>query len=333
MEADTEADVTDVVIYSEIGYWGIEAAYFIRELAMVTTGNINLRINSPGGDVFDGIAIYNALVGHPAKVTTYVDSLAASIASIIALAGDEVVMGKYSMMMIHDASGGVGGNAEDMRAMADLLDKISQNIAQAYADVSGGDADDWRQKMLAETWYTADEAVAAGLATRVDEQNNRRVDNSSWIKGLKNKTLFTERPAPSIDLDIKIEGDATKFIQTVRAHAKSKHDCADKLGRCCTPEPVEAKEPSGEGGVEPTFTLSADAFTTALRFAAEPPVPETEAPFNFDPEVFQAMMADRSASAPAIAQKVQPEEPKPFADFDFLRNIITDKAVSVERNG
>lgn len=321
MEADDTGDFTDVVIYSEIGYWGVEAATFIRDLQMVTTPNINLRINSPGGDVFDGIAIYNALVAHPAKVTSYVDSLAASIATLIALAGDEVEMGKYSMWMIHDASGGVGGNAEDMRAMADLLDKISQNIAQAYADASGGDADDWRALMKAETWYTADEAVTAGLATRVNTENNRRVDNSAWIAGLKNKTLFTDLaihpiPAPQIVIDFRPQP-----LVDVQAIAKQ------------VPKPVEAKAPPvGRSGDDKPFVLSADGFATAMRYAAEPPVPENQAPFHFDPEVFQAMMADQSASAPAIAQKVQPEQPKPF-DFGFLQGVIMDKTVQVGRNG
>src|SRR5690606_8034659 len=101
---------------------------------------------------------------HQAHVTVIVDSLAASIASVIAMAGDRVVMAKNATMMIHDGHGLSIGNAADMREMADLLDKVSDNIASVYAERAGGDVAEWRERMRAETWYSADEAVSAGLA-------------------------------------------------------------------------------------------------------------------------------------------------------------------------
>lgn len=158
---------TEVWIYDEIGMWGVSAGDFARDLAQVDTDAITVRLNSPGGEVYDGIAILNALIGHPAHVTVKVDGLAASIASVIAMAGDKVVMGAHSEMMIHDASTVAFGNAADVREVADMLDRVSDNIAQVYAERAGGKASDWRGLMLAETWMSAPEAVTAGLADEV----------------------------------------------------------------------------------------------------------------------------------------------------------------------
>lgn len=158
-------ETADVFVYDSIGGWGgVAPADFISELREVTARKINLRVNSPGGSVFDGITIANAIRSHPAHVTTYVDGLAASIASVIALAGNRVVMQPSSQMMIHDAAGGCFGNATEMQQMATLLDKQSDNIANAYAARAGGTSAEWREVMRAETWYLADEAVTAGLA-------------------------------------------------------------------------------------------------------------------------------------------------------------------------
>ncbi len=163
-----EVDTTDIYVYDSIGGWfGMYADEFIRDLKEVSTKNINLRVNSPGGSVFEGIAIANALRSHPANVTVYVDALAASIASVIALAGNRLVMMPQSQLMIHDASGSCYGNAADMEYMVGLLDKQSDNIADAYAARAGGTAAEWRDLMKAETWYSAKEAVEAGLADEV----------------------------------------------------------------------------------------------------------------------------------------------------------------------
>ncbi|MFE2073718.1 head maturation protease, ClpP-related [Streptomyces misionensis] len=161
-------DEAEVMLYDEIGGWlGATADEFIADLKDITAPAMRVRVNSPGGSVFEGIAIANALRSHPATVTVQVDGIAASIASVIAMAGDRVVMQPQSMLMVHDASGMCFGNATDMAEMGSLLDKISDNIADAYAARAGGTRDDWRTTMRAETWYTADEAVEAGLADEV----------------------------------------------------------------------------------------------------------------------------------------------------------------------
>lgn len=127
-----------------------------------------MHINSPGGNVFDGLAILNVLRAHKGGVTTIVDGLAASAASFIAQAGSTRIMARNSQMMIHDAMTLCAGNATDMRETADLLDKASDNLADVYASRSGrGTVADWRAEMRKEVWYSAEEAVAAGLADEV----------------------------------------------------------------------------------------------------------------------------------------------------------------------
>lgn len=153
-------------LMDEIGFWGISAQDFVSELLAIDAGTIELHVNSPGGDVFDGVAIMNAIIDHPATVNVVVDGLAASAASYIALGGDHVKMNRGSQMMIHDALGMCVGNAADMEQMKGLLDRVSDTIAGLYAEKAGGDVDGWRDLMRAETWYSAAEAVTAGL---VDE--------------------------------------------------------------------------------------------------------------------------------------------------------------------
>jgi ATP-dependent protease ClpP protease subunit len=158
-------DEAEVMLYDEVGGWyGATADEFIADLRGVTAPNLRVRINSPGGSVFEGVAIANALRSHPAQVTVQVDGIAASIASVIAMAGDRIEMAPNTMLMIHDASGVCMGNAADMQEMAELLDLISDNIADAYAARAGGTRAEWRDRMRAETWYLPEDAVEAGLA-------------------------------------------------------------------------------------------------------------------------------------------------------------------------
>ena len=115
-------DEATIYVYDEISRWGVDAKQFVKDLNGVTAKTINLKINSPGGNVFDGCTIHNALKDHAATVNVQVDGLAASIASIIAMAGDKITMAKSAMMMIHNAWGGCCGNSCDMQKMADVLD-------------------------------------------------------------------------------------------------------------------------------------------------------------------------------------------------------------------
>lgn len=169
----------DDVIDSWGGFWGISAKEFgiaLDDLGEVQ--DITLHINSPGGEVFEGVAIMNALRRHPAKVTAVVDGLAASAASFIACGADEVVMGRNTQLMIHDAWGIAIGPAKDMHDMGDRLDKLSDNIADVYQSKAGGTVAGWRGAMLAETWYSDSEAVAAGLADRIEGAADTEAQNA-----------------------------------------------------------------------------------------------------------------------------------------------------------
>jgi ATP-dependent Clp endopeptidase proteolytic subunit ClpP len=164
-------------IYEEIGYFGITEEDFARELAEVTAAEIMVQISSPGGDVFAGIAIYNALRAHPARVTTRVDSMAASAASIVVQAGDHRVMLTASQQMIHNAWGLAIGDAEDMREMADVLDMQTSVLAGIYAERSDKPVDHWLELMNAGSWFTAEEAVEAGLADEVVKPARQEASN------------------------------------------------------------------------------------------------------------------------------------------------------------
>lgn len=184
-ELTGESDGTSAKLYlydvidSWGGDWGVSAKEFTAALAEIPdVKDITLHVNSPGGECYEGIAIMNALRNHPAKITAVVDGIAASAASFIATAADEVVMGRNTEMMIHDAWGIALGPAKDMHAAGDRLDAISNNIASVYADKAGGTEATWREFMLAETWYSAAEAVAAGLADRVEGAVETKAKNA-----------------------------------------------------------------------------------------------------------------------------------------------------------
>ncbi len=214
-----EPDATDVLIYSSIGGWfGMWADEFVDELKAVTTSKINLRLNSPGGSVFDGIAIANAIRSHPATVTVYVDSLAASIASVIAMSGDRLVMMPQSQIMVHNASGACYGDSTEMVKMAEMLDKQSRNIAEAYAQHTGGSLAEWQQYMADETWFTADEALAAGLADEV----------------MPMKAPKKEAPLAPAEAHMSKSWDLSMYRYAGREQA---------------PAPVAAKQPFAAGGL------------------------------------------------------------------------------------
>ena len=165
--ADTE---TEVVIYDEIGYSGVTAKQFISEFKKIPQGNtVFLRINSPGGDPFDGLAIYNVIARHPGAVKATIDGLAASMASVIAMAANEITMPDNTYMMIHNPWGISIGDAEEMIKTADLLGKLANTLADTYAKRSGQEAEKIAELMNDETWLTAAEAKELGLADNVTE--------------------------------------------------------------------------------------------------------------------------------------------------------------------
>ena len=158
-------------IDSDGEWWGMSAKEFAATLDALPShiATIQLMINSPGGDAFDGVAMVNVLRAHQARTVAVVQGIAASAASFIATAADELIMAPNSTLMIHDAWGLCVGNADDMLSMGAVLDQLSNNIADIYAAKTGKPTDEMRTLMRAETWFTATEAVAAGLADSVQE--------------------------------------------------------------------------------------------------------------------------------------------------------------------
>lgn len=164
----------DVYLYEEIGssFFGdaTSADQFAKDLrSLGKPSTLNLRINSPGGSVFDGMTIYNLLVQHPAKVITHIDGLAASIASVIAMAGDEIRIAEGGMIMVHNAWSSLSGYADDFRKTADILDTLSNNIADVYAKRRTIDRAKVKDLMDEETWMDSKQALELGFADSVTD--------------------------------------------------------------------------------------------------------------------------------------------------------------------
>lgn len=162
-----QAKSGEILLYDEIGYWGVTAQQFIADLQANDADALTIRVNSPGGDVFDGFAIHNAIKADPRPITVVVDGLAASAASYIAIAGDEVRMAENAFMMIHNAWAMVIGNANDLLDMAETMQKFDNQLAGMYDRKAGGGRKKWRDLMDAESWFNADEAKELGLIDAV----------------------------------------------------------------------------------------------------------------------------------------------------------------------
>lgn len=329
MEATpNDDDSTDIYVYESIGGWfGMWAEDFIYQLKDVTTSKINLRLNSPGGSVFDGIAIANALRAHPANVTVYVDSLAASIASVIALAGDRVVMMPQSQFMVHNASGACYGDATEMTKMADLLDKQSRNIAEAYAQHTGGTLAEWQDYMAAETWFTAEEAVAVGLADEVvpmrqeapaeDEAVAARMQRS-WDLSMYQHAGREQAPAPKIaqPVAIKMELKGADLTEPLREHVRRINAVAETVTLPSTTDlqPVGVKLVSSPGVLsnmsqEDLVALIRDAVREELTAQAVA-APEDAAALDDSP----AQPSNASTPPPDEGEEEEDEDPPPFEE-------------------
>ena len=165
-----DSGTPELFIYDDIDdWWGVSAQSVVDQIRDLDATDIDVRINCRGGMVFEGIAIYNALRLHKASIHVKIDGLAASIASVIAMAGDTVTMAENSMMMIHNPYGWASGDAEAMRKTADVMDKIADSIAVSYTGRTGKTIEEMKALMDDETWFTAAEALEIGLVDQVDE--------------------------------------------------------------------------------------------------------------------------------------------------------------------
>lgn len=204
--AKAESNEVEIFLYDHIvsseeeaEWWGgVAPESFVKAVyAVDKEATIHLRINSPGGSVFAARAMEHALRDHKGTVIVHIDGLAASAATFIAMAGDEVIMAKGAMFMIHKAWTGMWGNANDLRKEADLLDKIDGTLAETYASKTGKELAQVANWMADETWFTAAEALEHGFATSIAETETKAGawNLSAYDKAPKPKAQ-TPEPAP-----------------------------------------------------------------------------------------------------------------------------------------
>lgn len=190
----------DFIVSSEADaewYGGVSAEGLVKQLDALDVDVIHLRINSPGGDVFGGTAIASALSRHKARVVAHVDGLAASAATAIAVAADELAMAPQAMFMIHNAWTIAIGDKNDFLETAALLEKVDGTLAAAYARKTGKNVEDLKAAMDAESWFTAAEAVEYGLADKIEEDDKASAEASAtWNLRALGKAPPEASPAP-----------------------------------------------------------------------------------------------------------------------------------------
>lgn len=238
-----------VEIYGEIG-WDVWADQFAADLKAIDAPQMTVRISSPGGSVFEGLVIYNAILDHPATVNVVVDGMAASAASFIAQAGDHVLMNRGAQMMIHDAIGFSYGNAADMEEMRGLLDKVSNEIAGVYAARAGGTVPEWRDRMLTETWMTGPEAVDMGLAdatAATARRGSAAADESVDSPAARLMSGFRSPVRDEVDPEQPITGVPDGFTPEAVIAAVA----ADPEPPTEVPEPEPTEDPAGAEPPDP----------------------------------------------------------------------------------
>jgi ATP-dependent Clp protease protease subunit len=217
---DTSSGQSEVLIYDVIGWPYVDAGEFTREFKSIKSKEITVGINSPGGDVFDGTAIYNVIKDHPAKVTTRIDGVAASMASIIALAGDEIQIASNAYYMIHNPWSMAIGDYRDFENESGLLRRIANTLAETYSERTGQKLDAVQQMMDNETWIIGKELVEQGFADKViGEGKKASFDLSMYAntpKDIKSETVKTP-----VKTERELEQVLTRDAGLSRSQAKA----------------------------------------------------------------------------------------------------------------
>lgn len=217
-KAEASGDL-EIEMYDVIGFWGTSAKDFSSRLKAAKGKNVTLRINSPGGSTMEGTAIYNLLKAHPGKVTAYIDGMAASMAGVIAMAASHIVMPENTFIMIHNPSVLGEGESDDLRKMADLLDKIKENLVSAYEAKTGKSRTIISEWMDDESWFTAAECKALGLCDEVTTALEAAAcaKHSAYFPGNKRFAAFAPTLPPIIPnggQQIKPNKDKTMKVYT-----------------------------------------------------------------------------------------------------------------------
>jgi len=228
-------ETADIYIFDEIGTYGVTAQDFISEIKGLKDMPINLRINSLGGDVFDGMAMYNVIKRREAKTTVYIEGIAASIATIIALGADEVIMAENSLFMIHNAWGGTSGEAKDMRKTAETLDKITSELTEIYVKKTGLSVDALAEMMDEETWLNAQEAFDLGFVDTISD--SIKVAAKYDVSKFKNITQEEIKNKLSININNKkmtnelkdwFNSKVEEIVASVKGEVKVSADVAEQ---------------------------------------------------------------------------------------------------------
>ena len=253
IENNAQSKSADVYIYSEIGGYDVSAKSFIDELKEIKDQNINVHINSLGGSVFDGLAIYNALRNHAKQVTTKVEGICASIASVIAMAGDKIEMAENSLLMIHNPFAMSGGDANELRKTANILDKIRNEIANIYASKSKHDAEHYIGLMDLESWFNSNESLELGLINGITQpmkiENNYDISKFENITHDKINQIFNHKNNIQMDELAKKNVVETKENNTNEI-AKNGDSLIEKIKSLLGVNPKNAEGDEEESGAE-----------------------------------------------------------------------------------
>ena len=239
---------TTVTLYDEIGAFGAGSKEFLGDLSKLAGQHIHLRINSPGGSVVEGTAIYNALRRHQGGLTVHIDAMAASMASVIAMAGSPVYIADNALLMIHNPWTVSMGESKDLRKEADLLDKLKVNLRNAYVRKTGMNETDISAMMDAETWLDAVEAVALGFADAIEEgvaaaatatPENLRARFDTFAKG-KPMDNIEPTAAPEVEATVVSESAPVEQPATEPAPAVEAEPVAQEVIAPAIEEVIEA---------------------------------------------------------------------------------------------
>ena len=235
INASDETDEADILLFDYIGWPYNEAGDFIRSLSAITQKKITIRISSPGGDVWDAHAIYNAIKSHKSKPVTRIESLAASAASYIAMAGHEKQMYKNGMIMIHEPMTGMWGNQYEFREVADILSQISDTMIDMYADNTDMGKRELKDMLKAETWLNAKKAKERGFIDTILEAGKP-------VKACYDLSMYANVPTELAEVIDKPEPDIRSIEKALRDAGLSKSKAKAVLARGWQAE-VDENEP------------------------------------------------------------------------------------------
>lgn len=298
-KTDTEAEVS---IYGTIGSFDINAKDFAEDLKGIDADTIHLRVDSPGGSVIDGISIFNALQRHPAKVITHIDSLAASMGSVVAMAGDEVRMANNALIMIHEPWTVAMGNADELRKNADTLEKMSGNILQAYSR-SQYTQEQVADLMKEQTWMTAQEALDAGFIDYIDD-------------GLKAVASIVDA-ANSVELQVPTDKLIASMNGKLDAVAKQRDDLSAKL----TAQSQELVDARAELEAAEIVLKKVDEKESAFKAELETAKSELE---TARAEIETSKEVTNKAVSLKAAEMLQINAHAPVVPSDNIQNNMTD---------